>query len=146
MTCSAASRRWPPGSGPVMPEPSSAEWAEAVGGLWGDLPEAPGANGTVSLAIATAPRREVAVHWRYEDGRPVAGGAGAGEAALSLTLAAADALDVMSGRVEPSVAFMRGRLKAAGAGALLLAFLASTTSPGFAAWCSKAQAVGPLPH
>ena len=126
-----------------MPEAYTAEWAEAAGELWPHLPPAPGADGTVSLAIATAPRREIAWHWRYQDGRVVEGGAGSGgDPKVALTLAAADAPDVWSGRVEPSVAFMRGRLKTAGDGALLLAFLASTTAEGFGEWRKRAEALG----
>jgi hypothetical protein len=49
-------------------------------------------------------------------------------------MTAADAAEVFSGRVEPSVAFMRGRLKATGEGSVLLAFLESTTSDGYDGW------------
>lgn len=118
-----------------MPEVYSSEWAGEAAALWSLLPPAPGGEGTVSLAIATAPRKEVSFHWRYEGGRVVDGGAGAGpEPTLSLSLSAADAPDVLSGRVEPSVAFMRGRMKATGDGSLLLAFLSSTTTEGFEEW------------
>lgn len=118
-----------------MPDLFSPEWAGEAAALWSLLPPAPGGEGTVSLGIATAPRKEVSLHWRYEGGRVVDGGAGtAAEPTLSLSLSAADAPDVLSGRVEPSVAFMRGRLKATGDGSLLLAFLSSTTTEGFEAW------------
>jgi hypothetical protein len=43
-------------------------------------------------------------------------------------------VEVVSGTVEPSVAFMRGRLKAAGHGGLLLGFLESTRSDAFQTW------------
>jgi hypothetical protein len=120
-------------------EAYTAEWAAEAGELWSLLPRAPGAEGTVSLAVATAPRKEVSFHWRYEAGRPVGGGQGnGGDPELALSLGVADAPEVLSGRVEPSVAFMRGRLKAAGDGALLLAFLSSTTSPGFQEWRARA--------
>ncbi len=125
---------------------ATADWAAAVGGLWADLPPAPGADGTVSLAVAIAPRKEVSFHWTYRDGSAVAGGPGpGGEPDLVLGLGPADGSDVFSGRVEPSVAFMRGRLKATGAGGLLLAFLASTTAPGFEGWRSKVAKAGSLP-
>ncbi len=125
-----------------MPATYTAEWAAEAAELWSLLPAAPGAEGTVSLAVATAPRREVAFHWRYQDGRPVGGGAGTGgEPDLALTLGAGDAPEVLSGRVEPSVAFMRGRLKASGNGSLLLAFLASTASDGFEGWRSRVEAL-----
>ena len=95
----------------------------------------------MSLGVAVAPRRETAIHWRYQDGQVVEGGPGPnpGESSLSLTLALADAAEVFAGSVPPSVAFMRGRLKASGDGRLLLAFLRSTTEDGFEDW--RAQLV-----
>ncbi len=125
-----------------MAELYSPEWAEEAAALWSLLPPAPGGEGTVCLAISTAPRREVSLHWRYEGGRVVDGGAGAApEPTLSLTLTAADAPDVLSGRVEPSVAFMRGRLKASGDGSLLLAFLSSTSTEGFSEWRKRVDSL-----
>lgn len=117
-----------------MPELGSPEWAAAAGELWAKLPPAPGATGTVSLGVSTAPRKEVTFHWAYQDGAVVSGGTGAGEASASFTLGAADAPDVLSGAVSPSVAFMRGRLKASGDGGLIIDFLQSTLSPQFADW------------
>ncbi len=129
-----------------MPEWLSPGWAEAAAALSGQLPEVPGLTGTVSLSLQVAPRKEVAIHWSYQDGRPVPGSAGpAPDADLALTLAAADAADVLSGRVEPSVSFMRGRLKATGDGKLLLGFLESTTSPAFEQWRQGVAALAPLP-
>lgn len=117
---------------------ATAEWAEAAGALWDRLPEAPGAEGMVSLAFGVAPRKEVAIHWDYSGGRVVGGGAGAGDdAALALTLGPADVDAVVSGEVPVEVAFMRGRLKASGDGGLLLAFLASTNDPSFDKWRSQ---------
>lgn len=125
-----------------MPDLASPEWAEEVGTLWPLLPEAPGAEGTVSLAFGSAPRREVAVHWRYAGGRPVEGGRGTGgDPQLSLTLGPADVQDVLSGTVPADVAFMRGRLKASGEGGLLLAFLASTSAPAFEEWRTRVAGV-----
>lgn len=125
-----------------MPEPGTTEWAAEAGELWPLLPSAGGADGTVTWSVAVAARKEAAVHWRYESGHAVAGGAGpAPESTLTLTATAADAAEVIAGRVEPSVAFMRGRLKASGEGGLLLAFLASTTTAGFEAWRTQVSSV-----
>ncbi|MBV9660925.1 MAG: SCP2 sterol-binding domain-containing protein [Acidimicrobiales bacterium] len=129
-----------------MPDWLSPEWAEEVGTLFDLLPPAGDAEGSVGLAFVVAPRREVSVHWSYEGGKATSGGPGAApEAALQLSLARADAADVLSGRVEPSVAFMRGRLKATGDGALLLAFLESTTAGEFSVWRDRVAGVAPVP-
>ncbi len=124
----------------------SPEWAEEAAGLCRLLPEAPGARGSVTLSFVVAPRREVGFHWLYEEGRVAGSGPGpAADADLTLSLAAADAADLLAGRVEPSVAFMRGRLKATGDGGILLAFLESTTFPGYAGWREAVAGVSPVP-
>lgn len=124
----------------------SPEWAAEVAALHDLLPAAGEAEGTVCLAFQVAPRKEVSVCWTYEGGKVSSGGLGPKpDAGLQLTLAAADAADVLSGRVEPSVAFMRGRLKASGDGGLLLAFLESTTAEGFSAWRDGVAGLAPVP-
>jgi hypothetical protein len=113
----------------------SEDWLKEVAALAGARPPVPGANGTVSLAIAIGRRDEVAYHWRYRDGVPGEGGVGpAAEADLTLTIDRADAQAVAAGEVEPSVAYMRGRLKASGDGALLLGLLASTATDSYQGW------------
>jgi hypothetical protein len=123
----------------------SDEWAEGLAGAVGRLPGAGPVSGTVSLAVAKAPRKEVAVHWAYEDGSVAAAASGPlADADLVLTMTGADAATVLSGDVEPSVAFMRGRLKASGDGRLLLAFLRSTTEPSFADFLDRVADEGLL--
>jgi putative sterol carrier protein len=113
----------------------SAEWAEAAAPLTDLLPEIPGADGTVSLAVSGGRRQEAGFHWSYQNGKAAPGMAGVDASAdLVLLLAGDDAIEVFTGAVEPSVAFMRGRLKASGDGAMLLRFLESTTEAAFAAW------------
>ena len=59
------------------------------------------------------------------------------DADLMLTIARDDAQAVASGEVEPSVAYMRGRLKASGDGALLLGLLASTATESYRDWLRR---------
>jgi hypothetical protein len=106
------------------------------------LPPAGTATGSVSMSFVVARKQEIAVHWRYEDGKAVSGGVGAlPDADLVLSIANPDLGELLSGEVEPSVAFMRGRLKASGSGAILLPFLASTTTPEFVSWRERAAAL-----
>jgi len=49
-----------------------------------------------------------------------------------LTLSPGDAQLVKKGELEPSVAFMQGKLKTSGDNALLLSVLAWSTTPAFA--------------
>ena len=106
------------------------------------LPPAGTVTGSVSLTFVIARKQELAVHWRYEDGKAVSGGIGAlPDADLVLSIANPDLGQFLSGEVEPSVAFMRGRLKASGSGAIILAFLASTTTPEFTSWRDRARSL-----
>jgi hypothetical protein len=118
-----------------VPEFLSEEWLKDIAERAGARPPVAGANGTVSLSITTGRRDEVSYHWSYRDGIPGEGGVGSvADADLTLTIARADAEDVASGEVEPSVAYMRGRVKASGDGALLLGLLASTASDNYREW------------
>jgi hypothetical protein len=120
------------------------EWASGAAGAVGLLPDAPGLSGTVSFAVAEGTGRkrlEAGFHWRYSDGKAVDGQPGVDpDADLVLLIAADDAVELLSGRVDPSVSFMRGRLKASGDGGLLLGFLRSTSDAKFESWREKASA------
>lgn len=120
------------------------EWASEAAAAVGMLPYAPGESGTVSFAVAEGTgkkRKEAGFHWRYDEGKAVDGEAGVDpEADLVLLIADADATELLSGLVEPSVSFMRGRLKASGDGGLLLGFLRSTTDPKYESWRKKVGA------
>jgi len=99
-------------------------------------------GGTVALTLAWPAGQEKVLHWRFEGGRPVAEGAGpVEEADVVLSAAGPDAESLLSGEVEPSVAYMRGRLKAAGDGALLLAFLESTSGDRHEAWVERVRSL-----
>jgi hypothetical protein len=118
-----------------MAEWLSEEWCQEVAALAGSRPEVEGANGIVSLAVTRGKGIAAAYHWAYKDGAPGAGGVGQmADADLVLTIAEADAAPVATGEIEPSVAFMRGRLKASGDGGLLLGWLESTATAAYAEW------------
>jgi hypothetical protein len=118
-----------------MAEWLSDEWLKEVAARAGSRPLVPGATGTVSVAVTGAPDGDVAFHWSYRDGVPGEGGIGPpGAAEVALVIAYADAGSLARGEVEPSVAYMRGRLKASGDGALLLGWLASTGTDEYREW------------
>jgi hypothetical protein len=118
-----------------MAEWLSEEWLKEVAALAGTRPPVADATGTVTVSVTGGRGAETSYHWRYRDGVPCDGGIGAApDADLALVIGRADARAVADGEVEPSVAYMRGRLKASGDGALLLGFLASTATDGYRAW------------
>jgi hypothetical protein len=118
-----------------VPEWLSDEWLKELVASTSARPQVPGANGTVSMVITGGPAGDVSYHWSYRDGLPGEGAMGsAPDANLTLTIGRADAEAVAKGDVEPSVAYMRGRLKAAGDGGLLLGLLASTATEPYRTW------------
>jgi SCP-2 sterol transfer family len=120
----------------------SEEWLQGLAELAGSRPPVPGISGTVSVAITIGRRDQVAYYWSYRDGVPGQGGVGtAADAQLILAAGNDDAASLMSGEVEPSVAYMRGRLKASGDGAMLLAWLESTATDQYRKWRSHAESV-----
>jgi hypothetical protein len=93
--------------------------AEAAG-----LQGPPTLEGTVVVEVAGADGT-VAGHAVFAAGRLTSGGAGAADGAdLTVTLADADAREVLAGTLDPSVAFMQGRMKVAGDMGPLLDLLA----------------------
>src|SRR5580704_12592901 len=118
-----------------MAEWLSEEWLQEVAARAGSRPSVPGVTGTVSVAVTGGPHGDAVYHWSYRDGIPGDGASGAaGAADLALVIPYADARPVAAGEVEPSVAYMRGRLKATGDGALLLGLLASTATEDYRQW------------
>jgi SCP-2 sterol transfer family len=120
----------------------SEEWLQDMAALADARPPLPAASGTVSLAITAGRGREVGYHWHYRKGVPGGGSVGvAADADVVLTMARDDAWSVLTGEMEPSVAFMRGRLKATGDGGLLLAVLESTSTGAYREWRQRVQTI-----
>jgi hypothetical protein len=123
-----------------VPEWLSEEWLKEVAALAASRPPAAGLSGTVSVAVSIARGKEVAYHWSYRDGAPGEGGMGpVPDAHLVLTIGRDDARSIWTGEVEPSVAYMRGKLKASGDGALLLGLLESTATDAYRKWRQHAM-------
>jgi hypothetical protein len=118
----------------------SEEWCKEVAALSGSRPTAADVTGTVAVSITGGPGGDCLYHWTYRDGVPGAGAIGAAAGAdLTLVIGRDDARAVAVGKMEPSVAFMRGRLKATGDGSLLLGLLASTATPAYRQWREQAM-------
>jgi SCP-2 sterol transfer family len=80
--------------------------------------------------------------WSVDGPGPVSTGL-EGEADLTLTLSPDDARSVKDGQLDPSVAFMQGRLKTSGDNALLLSVLEWTATPAFPSALSSWAKPGP---
>jgi SCP-2 sterol transfer family len=108
----------------------SAEWVELLRGTG----TAPGPAGTVQMVVTAGPDGDVKWHARVDDGVVVEAELGARPAPdVTLTLSYAEARALVSGELEPSVAFMRGRMKTAGDPGLVLDLLAAAATPSWRA-------------
>jgi putative sterol carrier protein len=99
----------------------SAEWLDLVRAA------TPAIGTRIDCTISGAPDVDVKVH--IDDGD-----VGLGlldDADVSLTLPYPEALQIARGELQPSVAFMQGRMKTAGDPGRLLAVLAATATPDF---------------
>jgi len=91
-------------------------------------------TGLVQVTVTGVAGGDVRFHRVYQGGQVISGGPGlAKNPDIGLTLPEADAREVLEGRLDPSVAFMQGRLKTAGDNGLLLGLLSGWSSPAGAA-------------
>ncbi len=104
-----------------MAEFLSEEW---VAGLVG-AGAAPGATGTVQVVVTGAPDGDGKVHARVDDGVVAEAAVGTRAAPdVTFTVSYPDAAAIAAGDLDPSVAFMQGRMKTAGDPGLVLDLLA----------------------
>jgi hypothetical protein len=101
-------------------------------------------SGTEALPGSQLGPAQWSCQWSTDGPGPVTVGC-EGDPDLTLTLGTDDARSVRDGRLEPSVAFMQGRLKTSGDNALLLRVLSWTATPAFSAALSSWSAEPPGP-
>jgi len=119
-------------------------WAQAVREELSGLRGAPTLSGTVQVDVTGGPDGDVPVHAVLAAGRLVDAGPGpAADADAVLTLTAADARAVVAGHLDPSVAFMQGRMKVAGDMGVVLDLLALASSPPAAEAAARIAAGAP---
>lgn len=120
-----------------MPVPAGArfgsvEWVALVVEAYRGLPERPGATAVVDHSAPGGPAGELGWWTAFEDGRLVAAGAGHHRAPdVSMASPYRLAVDLATGREDPSVAFMQGRTKVAGDQGALLRVLATMATPAY---------------
>jgi putative sterol carrier protein len=108
----------------------STEWFDRALALASGRPERPGLSARIQQQITGGPEGDVSCYWVLEDGRPTSAAAGTvGPADLTVTMSWAEAAAIQAGSLDPSVAFMQGRMKVAGSMEVTLALLSATRSP-----------------
>jgi hypothetical protein len=103
---------------------------------------APALDVRLQVTVTGAPGGDIVWHAVCVDGALVDLGVGpAADAEVALTLPYTDAIAVQRGELDPSVAYMQGRMKTAGDPGKLLDLLAVAARPAFAALRAELEAV-----
>jgi len=101
------------------------EWSAAVRAELDGLNGPDSLTGTVQVDVTGGSDASLSLHAVFHGGRLAGAGAGAAEGPdATLSLSASDAGAVLVGDLDPSVAFMQGRMKVAGDMGLVLDLLA----------------------
>lgn len=111
-----------------MTEVLSPEWFEATNVALDGLSEGPGGSGVVELVVTGGDEGRLAIHWVVEDGRlrAVRPASESGvDAEVTVPQTRHDLGELVAGRLDPAVAFMRGDLKPEGSARALFAWLSA---------------------
>jgi len=107
------------------------EWVVAVQAETAGLEGPAGLAGTVQVDATGGPDGDVSVHATFDGGCLTVVGVGPTPGPdATLTLTAPDAADVLTGELDPSVAFMQGRMKVAGEMGVVLDLLSMASTDG----------------
>ena len=116
----------------------STEWFDRALALASGVPERPGLSARIQQQITGGPEGDVSCYWVLEDGRPTSAAVGTVEPAdLVVTMAWADGAALQAGSLDPSVAYMQGRMKVAGPMEVTLALLLATRSGEWRDLCRR---------
>lgn len=93
------------------------------------LPSLAGVTATIRCEVAGGPDGDTSCRWAITDGRLSAGAEDeTGPADVVLTMESNVAASIRRGELDPNVAFMQGRMKAAGSMEVLMAVLPAARS------------------
>jgi hypothetical protein len=109
----------------------STEWFDQTRALAAGQPEYAGLSARVQYEVTGGPDGGARYYWVLVDGHLADSASGTvGQPDVTLTMAWDDAVAVQQGDLDPSVAFMQGRMKVVGSMGVLLALLpvASTSA------------------
>jgi putative sterol carrier protein len=102
----------------------SEAWFAEVRALADALPARPGLSARIQEQITGGPDGDVSCYWELDDGITTRAAPGIiDDADVTVSLSWSDAAAIASGTLDPSVAFMRGRMKVVGSMEVTLALL-----------------------
>jgi predicted lipid carrier protein YhbT len=108
------------------------EWFDETRALAADQPERPGLSARMQFIVTGGPDGDVHYYWVLEDGQLRESAVGDVDGAdVTLTTARPDAMAMASGKLDPNVAFMQGRMKVAGSMGIMMRLLPVTNTPEY---------------
>jgi putative sterol carrier protein len=113
----------------------SEEWLDRWSRVLAELPERPGLDARLQRTVLGTPDGDVTYHLVVASGRVVEAGPGSppgGEPDVTFTSPYDVAVALVTGELDPSVAYMQGKLKAEGDPALLHTLLPLTRDTAWA--------------
>jgi putative sterol carrier protein len=110
----------------------STEWFDETRAVVSGQLVCPGLSATIQFEISGGPDGNASYHWVLEDGRLDSIGEGPMTGAdVTLSMSWDDAVAMHQGVLDPSVAFMQGRMKVAGSMEVVLTLLPVTATAAF---------------
>jgi putative sterol carrier protein len=120
----------------------SQEWFDEFVSLAQDQPGRPGATLKVQYRTTGGPEGDLEYHWVLEDGKLLAASLGPlADAECTVTSTYEDAAKIQQGELEPTAAFMQGKMRVSGNMAKMMALMPITTSPEWKELQDKVQAM-----
>jgi hypothetical protein len=116
-----------------MPKYLTQEWMDRARELASDFPETPGASVRLQQVVTGAPGGDVTYHTVIQDGQTLVQALGEDPegAEVTLTNSYEDAVKILTGELDPSAAFMQGRVKVTGNMAKMMGLLPLTMKPEY---------------
>ena len=119
----------------------SPEWLEEFRTLAEDQPTRPGATVNIQYKVTGGPEGEVDYYWVIEEGKIVDAKIGIIEPAdFTMTQTYSDAAEIQRGELDPTAAFMQGRIKVTGSMTKMMSLLPITNSPEWKSLQEKVSA------
>lgn len=116
-----------------MPVFLSNDWVEAQNKLFSGLSLDDDINAQIQFSVSGTPEGQVDFFWTFREGRLEACQPGlAPDPKVTITTTYGDSRAIQDGSLDPSVAFMQGRLKIGGDMSIVLRLLPMLSSPDYA--------------
>ena len=113
-----------------MPQYLSQEWLDEFVTLAADQPTRPGATVKIQYKVTGGPAGDIDYYWVVDEGKILEAKLGTiADADFAMTSAYEDQAKIQKGELEPTAAFMQGKMKVTGNMAKMMSLLPITNSP-----------------